>query len=210
MIIENSEISASGESTETSGNGEENQTKKEEKGSVSYETYKKTLAEAKSAKAKLRELEAIHNKSAEEKMKAEGDWKGLLEARENQIKELEAKTSELENNYSSLNETILESKKLSKIISKLGAHLDDKYFGLIDLKDVKINPETGEIDEISAARVAENFKREYPETLKPRKSSMMMGEAGTKGDSGSILTYDAWLKLPYKEKMARYNEVKNK
>lgn len=197
MTTENSSnLDASGVNTNSSGEGE----KSNEKRSVSYETYLKTLDEAKSAKSRLKANEDALNKIQEEKMKADGDWKGLLEARENRIKELSEQSELLNKKYSSLNERITNSQKLSMVISKLGGNLDEKYFGLIDLQEIKTNPETGEIDDMSATKVAESFRTTYPETIKKAFNPNAMGETRNSSNSSqTIISRDQWLKLSYVE-----------
>lgn len=197
---------SSGTDPNAGGSGQKNQDNKRQ---VSYETYTKTLDEAKAAKARLKALEESLNKVSDEKMKSDGDWKGLIEAREKRIQELEAHTQEVSTKYETLNERIVSSHKLSKVISKLGGGLDEKYFGLIDLNEVKVNPESGEIDDLSAAKVAESFRTMYPETIKPKGNTRMMGEVGSKG-SGTQLTYEAWSKLTYQEQKTRYKDVIDK
>lgn len=172
----------------------------ENKNIVSYETYTKVLDEAKAAKAKVKEYEDNFNRTKEEKLKADGDWKGLLESRETKIKELEQVNNELSSKHHSLNERITDSKKLSSILGKLEGNLDQKYFGLIDLNDVKINPETGEIDDMSASAVAERFKVEYPETIRKVFNPKSMGEGKNGSDNiNGVISRDAWLKLSYQD-----------
>jgi len=197
--------SMSGENSNDSGGvnpnvGDAGEKIPENKNIVSYETYTKVLDEAKAAKAKVKEYEDNFNRTKEEKLKADGDWKGLLESRESRIKELELANSEISTKHNSLSERITDSKKLSSILGKLEGNLDQKYYGLIDLNDVKINPETGEIDDMSASAVAERFKVEYPETIRKIFNPKSMGEGknGTDNING-VISRDAWLKLSYQE-----------
>jgi hypothetical protein len=186
--------------------------KNDEKRSVSYETYLKTLDEAKTAKSKLRAIEDEKNKIQEEKMKSDGDWKGLLEARENRIKELENETMDIKQKYTGLNERVTSSQKLSKVLSKLGGDLDSKYYGLIDINEVKVNPETGEIDDMSAAKVAENYRLEYAETIKKKFNPNAMGEnrPGGESEQSEFISFAKWSKLPYREQMKwKYSQVKS-
>ena len=198
MTTENSDNANQGTSGSNTNPGGEGEKSKEK--SVSYETYLKTLDEAKTAKSKLKANEDALIKIQEEKMKAEGDWKGLLEARESRIKELTEQSETLNKKYSTLNERITNSQKLSMVISKLGGNLDEKYYGLIDLQDIKTNPETGEIDDMSATKVAESFRTMYPETIKKVFNPNAMGETrGSANSAQSMISKDEWLKLPYLE-----------
>lgn len=200
----------SGINSPASGDGQQKDKQGEDKQTVSYETYKKTLDEAKTAKAKLKAIEEEKLRLSEEKMIAEGNWKGLLEARENRIKELEEETSAVKSKYGELSETITGSKKLSKVLSKIGGDIDEKYFGLIDIGDVKVNPETGEVDDMSAAKVAENFRTMYPETIKKKFNPNAMGENKTSSsDAPTTISYDAWTKLLWSEqKKWKFSQIK--
>jgi hypothetical protein len=206
MTTDSNQDASGGSNTNPGGEGDKSQDKK----SVSYETYSKLLDEAKSVKLKLKEYEEKVHKTQEEKLKAEGDWKGLIELREARIKELEGETDTLGKKYQTLNERIANSQKLSSVISKLGGSLDPKYYGLIDLSDVKVNPETGEIDDMSAAKVAESFRVEYSETIKKGFNPNSMGEnrSGSNNGQGTI-SHAEWLRLPYLEqKKWKYNQIK--
>lgn len=217
MTIENengdnsNQTGSSGTPPKVGDDGKTNPKNDDGKRSVSYETYQKTLDEAKTAKAKLRAIEDEKNKIQEEKMKSDGDWKGLLEARENRIKELESETTEIKQKYTGLNERVTSSQKLSKVLAKLGGDLDPKYYGLIDINDVKINPETGEIDDMSASKVAENYRTEYAETIKKKFNPNSMGEnrPGSDDEKSEFISFDKWSKLPYREQMKwKYSQVK--
>jgi predicted RNase H-like nuclease (RuvC/YqgF family) len=188
--------SSGGANTDPGGEG-----KNQQKNSVSYETYTKVLDEAKAAKAKLREFEENFNKTREEKLKADGDWKGLLETRESRIKELETELSKTSEKFSSLHDRITNSQKLAKVLSKVGGHVDEKYYGLIDISDVKTNPETGEIDDMSAAKVAESFRTTYSDVVKKGFNPASMGETkGAGNQPAATIPYEEWSRLPYNEK----------
>lgn len=198
MTTENSDNAIPGTSGSNTNPGGEGEKSKEK--TVSYETYLKTLDEAKSAKSKLKAQEDALNKIQDEKMKADGDWKGLLEARENRIRELTEQSETLGKKYGALNERITNSQKLSMVISKLGGNLDEKYYGLIDLEGIKTNPETGEIDDMSATKIAESFRTMYPETIKKGFNPNAMGETrGSANSTQSMISRDEWLKLSYSE-----------
>ena len=201
MVTENAENTsrAGGSNTNPSGNGENNSNKKND--SVSYESYLKAVNEAKTAKEKLREAQLLIEKSGEDKMKADGDWKGLLESRDNKINELSTALNEIKSQYGNLNSQVLESKKLSKVLGKLGGDLDNKYFNLIDLDDVKVNPDTGEIDDISVSEVAERYKATFPETLKSKINPNMLGDNGGSNKNAEKIKYSDWEKLSYKDKV---------
>ena len=198
----NTDQQASG-STDQQNTSGDNQQKKPD-GTVAYETYQKVLNEAKNAKEKLRALESEFHKERENKMKHEGDWKGLIELREKEIKELKDQMTKISNDYSTLDSHVKTSKKLSAVLNKIEGVIDQKYYGLIDLDEVMVNPESGEIDEMSVIKAAQSFKTQYPEVVRKSGFSGMMGDGRTNNSSsteGATIGRDAWIKLPYRDKM---------
>ena len=195
----NTESSGSNDPNASSNQGQEST---QNEGKVAYETYRKVLGEAKNAKEKLRALEAEFTKEREAKMKSNEDWKGLLELREAEIKDLRAQQSKLNEDYQSLDSHIKTGKKLSAVLNKIEGQLDQKYFGLIDLDDVVINPETGDIDDMSATQAALKYKTQYPETIKKGGYAGMMGDGRSSGTNGATtISRDSWIKLPYREQL---------
>jgi hypothetical protein len=90
------------------------------------------------------------------------------------------------------------------VLNKIEGVIDQKYYGLIDLDEVMVNPESGEIDEMSVIKAAQSFKTQYPEVVRKSGFSGMMGDGRTNtgtSTEGSTIGYDAWFKLPYREKM---------
>lgn len=176
---------------------------------VSYETYQKLLAEKKAASAKLKEYEELQKKADEDRLKKDGDWKGLIDAREAEISALRKSLDETTTRFEKLNNRVTNGEKLSSVLSQLGADVPSKYFGLIDIDEVSVNPETGEIDTLTAKKVAEKFKQEYPEVIKKSVHSGMMGAGHGNGVSGSgTIKYSEWAKLPYdKQKAFKQSQI---
>ena len=142
-------------------------------------------------------------RTEEERLKKDGDWKGLIEAREAEIANLRKSLEDTSSKFEKLNSRVTNSEKLSSVLSHLGADVPSKYFGLIDIDDVSINPETGEIDALTAKKVAERFKAEYPEVLKKPVHSGMMGTGHGNGvGGGSTIKHSDWAKLPYDKQKA--------
>lgn len=170
---------------------------------VSYETYQKVLGEKKAAAARLKEFEEKQRLADEERLRKDGDWKGLIDAREAEITNLRKSLEETSSRFEKLNSRVTNGEKLSSVLSQLGADVPSKYFGLIDIDDVSINPETGEIDALTAKKVAERFKQEYPEVLKKSVHSGMMGAGHGNGVSGgNTIKHSDWVKLPYDKQKA--------
>lgn len=176
---------------------------------VAYETYQKVLAEKKAASARLKEFEENQRKAEEERLKKDGDWKGLIDARETEISNLRKSLEETSSKFEKLNSRVTNGEKLSSVLSQLGADVPSKYYGLIDIDDVSINPETNEIDTMTAKKVTDRFKQEYPEVLKKNVHAGMMGTGHGNGVSGgNTIKHADWVKLPYdKQKAFKQSQI---
>lgn len=136
-----------------------------QKSSVSYETYSRTVDEVKNLKAKVKEFEDQQNSAKEANLKAQNDWKALAEAKENQLKELQSK-------FDGLNNSLTDSIKLSAFQKNLGGKLrSEEYFDFVDTDKIVYNPETKKVDEASVKAVVAEFVKKH--------SSLV--EFGTKG-----------------------------
>jgi hypothetical protein len=196
---------ASGESNDQGSSQKNPPTEKK----VSHESYLKLLGEKKAASARLKEFEEAQKKAEEERLKKDGDWKGLIDARESEIANLRKSLEDTSSRFEKLNNRVTNGEKLSSVLTALGADVPSKYFGLIDIDEVSINPETGEIDALTAKKVAERFKLEYPEVLKKSVHSGMMGAGHGNGVSGgNTIKLSDWVKLPYdKQKAFKQSQI---
>lgn len=185
---------------------------------VAYETYQKVLAERKKDQAKARELEAKlkelsefkssveqeRQKIKEQKLEEEGNWKALLEQRDNRLKEYEEKLNEYKSKNQSYEKNINDMIKLSAFDRALGGKLKkDEYYSFVDTDKIVINPETNQVDMDSLKNYANEFQNEHKELIDYKRSKLP-----TDAPSGSAkLTYDEWLKLPLAEKRKRMKDV---
>lgn len=174
---------------------------------VAFETHRKLLAEKKQVaaenaalKSRLDALEADNRKREEADLKAKEDWQKLAELREKESAELKAQVEENKRIFA-------DAKKIDGFTKSLGASIPSQYLGLIDTNEILIDPATGKVDEGSVTKAVENFRARYPEIIGTRKGSL---PAGAPAGSGGGLTYEAWLKLPPKEMVARKSEVIDK
>ena len=175
---------------------------------VSYETHRRLLGEKKRAADEARKLreqldayEAEKRQRAEQELVEQNKYKELLELRDKELKEAKSKIERSE-------EQVRHAKKLDAVLSGLDGTVDQKYWKLIPIGKVALNPDTGEPDEMSVAQVVEAFKSEYPETIKraggPSVSSNAPQPASAK------ISYEEWVKLPAKEMRARLKDVVRK
>jgi len=172
---------------------------------VSYDSHRRLLSEKKKLQSqheetlkRLQELENQQKEAEERKLAEKEDFKKLLELREKELKEERER-------FSKLDMRVKEGKKMSSFLHSLGTELDQKYWSLVDLDQIAVNPETGDPDPSSIQEVVEKFKSNFSEVIVNRDAARLPNDSARKGGSG--ITYDEWLKLPLKEKKERYQEM---
>lgn len=199
MTVTNQDGSGGANSGNAGGAGSSNEGGNPDNKPVAYETYQRTLDEAKAAKAKAKELEdqlaAIANEKAEkERLAAEkaGDTAKLLELERKKREELEGKLSDF---------TSKETRrtKLAAALSGLNGAVDPKFYELIDFDSIVLD-ETGRPNDLSVQKVVEKFKSEYPEVLKAPNGSKLPSKAPGGGNPPSKIAHAEWLKLPLVDK----------
>lgn len=161
------------------------------KNTVAYETHKRLLDERKRDLQKLRELEAREKEREEADARKRGDYETLIKSREEALKAKETELSEIK-------QMITVASKKNAVVEALGNNLESKWLKFIDISDVGVNPETGEVDQFSVAKVADAFKKEFPEAF--RKAGVLPSQApqGLPGGDGKI-SREEWLKLSHKD-----------
>ncbi len=178
-----------------------------DKNQVAYESYKKVLDEKKSLSKRLDEMQKNLDEINKKALEKENDWKGLFELERKEKEEIKSILSERESKLNEYSERELTAKKFQAFKSQLGVDIDKRYFSLIDLDDVIINPETGHVEETSAIMAAKKFAETYPEILKSRVGAHGAFEGTTSGTSGSKITYEQWVKMSKEEKIKNYGNV---
>lgn len=185
---------------------------------VAYETYQRVLDQRKKDQEKLTELQGKLNELSEfkanvekeaqtvqeEKLKNEGNWKALVEQRDNKIREYEAKLSDLNNKVENYDKNINDMIKLSAFDRALGGKLKkDEYYSFVNTDKIVINPETNQVDMDVLKQYANEFQNNHKELI-DYDTRKLPGDAPTK--SGK-LTREEWLKLPLADKKKRLREV---
>lgn len=140
---------------------------------VRYESHDKLLGQHKAAKAenaelkeKLAALQTEEQKRVEQELAAQGEWKLLVEAKEKKIAELEEKYLTEAEKAEIANSTLTNAQKIQAVCDKLpGKIRNSKYYQYIDINQVALNPETGEVDEASVQTVANAFMEEHKELV---------------------------------------------
>lgn len=185
--------------TDPSGNGEPKQ-------SVAYETHQKLLGEKKKLGEKLttieQELESLRAKDREREnaeLEKQKNYEQLLRNREEELKKAKEALTSIETER-------LQARKLDAFLRTLGnGTLDERYWGLIPIDEIVIDPATRQVDEMTVTKAVELYRKSYPETIKRAHVPGMPSNApqGTPGK----LTVEEWKNLPPKEKKARIGEV---
>lgn len=179
---------------------------KEGKDQVAYETYRKVLSEKKAkdaaleeAKAKLAEYEAKEKERAEAELKAKEDWKTMLALREKELAEAKGEAEKLKSER-------VQGMKLDAFLQTMQGKIEHKFWGFIDLEEVKVGPD-GKIDQMSVTQAVENFKKQYPELIKTGAGPKTPAESPSGHEA---ISYEEWLKLPAKEMAKRAKDIINK
>lgn len=189
---------------QTSSGGPEQTDAVSKKDTVAYETYRKLLSEKKARdealetyKKELAEYKRKEKEAEEAKLKEEQNWKAIVELREKELNE--ERTMRIQMQEERLNAT-----KLDTFLQSLGGKVDSKYWGMIDLEKIAINPESGQVDQMSVTQAVEAFRKNYPELIKTGTGPKIPSDAPQGNGS---LTYEEWKKLPAKEMRARVKDI---
>lgn len=167
----------------------------EAKSTIAYETHRKLLDEKK-LQAQLEALASKEREREEADARKRGDYEALLKAREEELAKERAARQELD-------QRITHGMKLNMVIDALGGQVDQKWFKLIDTDEVAVNPETGEIDKMTVARVAESLKRQWPEMIQKAGKFPAAAPQGLNGGPGKI-TESEWKSLKNSAEMNKW------
>lgn len=136
-------------------NPEFSESENKKKDTVAYDTYRRTLNEAKTAKEKLRELEAWKAQQEEDKLKANNEWKALAESKDKSLSEALKRLNEME-------QTIDNSLKLNAFNRYLNGKVrHPDYYSFVDTSKIALNPETRQVDENSVKEVVSEFLKNH-------------------------------------------------
>lgn len=169
----------------------------EAKSSISYETHRKLLDEKKRVQAQLETVLREKQEREEAEARKRGDFEALLKAREEELAKERAQRQEL-------TERITHGMKMNSVIEALGGQVDPKWFKLIDTNEVAVNPETGEIDQMTVARVAESLKKQWPEMMRNTAKLPATAPQGLNGGPGKI-TESEWRNLKSTADMKKWS-----
>lgn len=175
-----------------------------QRNSVSYESHQKLLNEKKKrdedlrlAREELKKFQDERKIMEETALREKEDYKKLFESREAELKAEREARQGIENQ-------ILDSKKMRSFLQNVGTPIPEKFWGLIDLDRIAVDPATGTIDDVIVKNYADEFKKNYFEITMNR--GPKIPDNGPINDKNS-LTYEQWLKLPPSEQRKRIKDV---
>lgn len=154
----------------------------------------KNKSKVKDLAAKVAQLTAEKNASAEERLAEEKRWEELYRKRDSEMKELQDAISEREHNY-------LEAVKKNALKQELGGKIKDDFLVHAELNSIQFN-EDGTLDKDTLHEVANSFRESYPELIPvvndsnptgPSSPSNFTAEEKVKGLNE--LTFDEKVKL---------------
>ena len=190
-----------GDPSEAGGNGNGGS------GTVSHETYKRTVDSEKALKKALADSNA-RIAAFEQQQKSIEETK-LLETNQHLtvIENLKKENESLKGNLESVHTERVETRKLNAamgLLNQKGIQLDPQYLDLIPRDQIQVDAD-GNLDMGSVAKAVDNFVKSHPRLVTPLPNDL----PGTRpGSGGSSLTLEQWSKLPYDEKLKRQKDVK--
>ena len=173
---------------------------------VKYETYRKTLSEAKRAKAELEELRAWKEEQERLALESSGKKDELVEHWKSKAAETEAALKEKDNALALRSKQDEDSRKFSAFTDALPGKLARKYWGLVDLESIVVDEDGLPLAD-SVEKAVKAFNETYPEVLsKPNPHNI--NSPMPKGNDGKVgLTKAEWMKLPPSERSKRVSEI---
>lgn len=178
-----------------------------EKDSVAYDTYRKTLSEAKKAKAEVEELRKWREEREAAELEKETDLTKKVDYYKTQLSDREQKLKEAEEQRKSFDNERLESTKLAAVLEAVPGSINKDYWGLFDLNQVTVNPDTGEVDKSSVESLVSGFVKKHQRLIDKPATSHMSANSPNAGVHTGSLSVEEWNKLPYAEKIKRKGEV---
>jgi hypothetical protein len=159
----------------------------EQKSTIAYETHRKLLDEKKRVQSQLDQLMKEKQESQEAEARKRGDFEALLKSREEELAKERSQRQELSDRISN-------GMKMSSVLEALGGQVDSKWYKLIDVSEIAINPESNEIDHMTVARVAESLKKQWPEMIRSSAKLPSNAPQGLQGGTGKIAESE-WKKM---------------
>lgn len=161
------------------------------KDKVAYETYRKVIAEKKRFQERAEQLEAQNAEREKKELEAKGEYQKLLELAKADAEAAKSKLTQIESERQT-------AKKASALLKALENGLPEKFYGFLPMDEVVVDPDTGEVNQLSVAKAAEEFRKNYPELLIKPNGPRLPNDA-PKGNGMGMITAEDYAKLPFDE-----------
>jgi len=176
------------------------------KETVDYESYKKSVNEAKNAKERARlietelnELKAANTTAEEAKLNEQGEFQKLVGIRDSKIADLSSELSTMKQDRDSIKENLADTYKLQAFYDKLPSKISNpEYLSFVDLDSIVIDPETKRIDQESVDNVVAGFIEKHSRLLDEKKFNGLPSDAPKR--STSKYSDSEWRTLSLKDK----------
>lgn len=197
---------------------------KKQDGKVDYSTYNKAINQLKKIQEENKNLAETVNslkglkdefdrqreektKRKEEDLLKQGEFKKLLELREQEnatLKEqLQGKENEVTNSKKNLHDTWKSIHLQNALPGKIKK---TEYLNYINFDEIPIDPDNGQPDKQAVQLAAEKFMKDYPELVDTTNIKSMPGNApGTTG--GKFPTVETFKELPLSEMKSNLREM---
>jgi hypothetical protein len=130
---------------------------------VSYKSHQKLLNQYKSTQSRLKELEAKEQEREESEQLKRGEYEKVMQLKEEKIKTLQTTIEQKQQEE-------LEGKKLMAFMDKLGGKISDNdYLSLIDIDSIAVDPDTGELDQLSLEKEVDRFSKKHWRVIENQK-----------------------------------------
>lgn len=137
---------------------------------VKYESYKKALAEKKSLQERFEKLQAEIEAKERKALEEQGQYKQLAEQYKGELEK--TRQEQL-----AQKRMIEDSQKMSALLRAMPGELNEKYWGLVNLEKIAIDPETGRPDELSVQKYVKQLAESYPEIIQKPGAPKIPSEA---------------------------------
>ncbi len=214
--------SPSGSSVDDSSGVTPDGSQDQSKQTVNYETYQKSVSQERNLRERLSTMEGQLNtfktaekdredkrvRDKEDNLTRQGEYKKLVEIRDQKIKELENAVNSAKEDNSYLTGVIVEEKRARAFKDNIAGKLRrPEFISHANLESIIINPETGEVDKESTIKVCNEFMESYGNSLVDAGSFGLLPNGAPRTATGTKLTQNQWESLPLKEMRKRISDV---
>ena len=137
---------------------------------VKYSTYKRVVSSEKNWKAKAEELQARIESEQNAALAEQGKYKELYE-------NAQEANNTLQNQIAQQQKDREDFMKLRAMVGAIDGKVDSKYYGLMPIDKVLVDPETGELDQMSVTKAVETFRQEHGILIQGTKPAQMPAQA---------------------------------